>query len=250
MPRSESAPLLALRADFPPEQRARFHDAVEQCQLAALSLPTVGRSAVTDVLRSLLSRVPSDESPVGPALRALQAAVVARALVLPGFTVPHFYACSTLFRALMQDVECVGPSSHQTPAQETATAAAPPGPVDDRVLRAVAFISEGHAKGTFSEAWVAKRVELSPTRLSRLFRTHMGMYFHEYVKAYRIYRALTPLFESRVTIREIAEKVGYSHVSTFDRHFAQLLGCRPRDFRACAWHTPGQWVALSTSKHE
>jgi AraC-type DNA-binding domain-containing proteins len=63
-----------------------------------------------------------------------------------------------------------------------------------------------------------------------LFKKITGRTISEYVHAVRVKTALYMLEESRLTVAELAEFLGYSDVSYFSRVFKQTTGVSPSEF--------------------
>lgn len=80
----------------------------------------------------------------------------------------------------------------------------------------------------FSE--VAKQFGYSERSLYRLFENDLGMSFMQYYTIRRIIKAIELLLERKYSIKEIAEKVGYSSVPTFSNTFYKIVQQRPSDY--------------------
>ncbi|WP_028559381.1 AraC family transcriptional regulator [Paenibacillus pinihumi] len=73
-------------------------------------------------------------------------------------------------------------------------------------------------------------IQKTPNYAAALFRQVTGQTISEYVHHQRIKTALYLLTESRLTIIEIAEYLGYSDVSYFYRIFKRITGHSPSDY--------------------
>ena len=60
---------------------------------------------------------------------------------------------------------------------------------------------------------------------------YMNMTPVEYVTLVRIRRACNMMKKTRYSMEEIAERVGYSAVSTFNRNFRKILGTSPYQYK-------------------
>jgi AraC-like DNA-binding protein len=78
---------------------------------------------------------------------------------------------------------------------------------------------------------MAKRCALSPAQFNRRFRQTFGSSARQYVLRERIDRAATLLRETELSIKEIAEALGYRDVFYFHRQFRQMLGQTPLGMR-------------------
>lgn len=80
-------------------------------------------------------------------------------------------------------------------------------------------------------ATLADLMCITPDHFSKVFKRIMGMPPCEYIQMKRIERAQTLLLISRMSIIEIAEKVGISNLSQFSRLFSKMVHCSPREYR-------------------
>jgi len=72
---------------------------------------------------------------------------------------------------------------------------------------------------------------LSVSRFSHLFRDVTGKSVTEFVAAIRMERARELLSGTDMSIREIAELLGYENQNYFSRCFRKTTGCSPREYR-------------------
>lgn len=73
---------------------------------------------------------------------------------------------------------------------------------------------------------------VSLTHFRRVFTLCMGMSPLEYIIKVRIQMAATLLMSTDDSILNISAQVGYTTVSSFNRHFKKLMGEAPRDWRS------------------
>ena len=78
---------------------------------------------------------------------------------------------------------------------------------------------------------LAKLCDLSPTHFRRLFSSIMGFGPLEYLNRIRITHATTMLRTTEQPILEISEDVGFHSVSSFNRHFSDIVGMTPSNYR-------------------
>ncbi|RBP38083.1 AraC-like DNA-binding protein [Roseimicrobium gellanilyticum] len=86
---------------------------------------------------------------------------------------------------------------------------------------------------------VATHVEMSPARLSRYFRLHIGKTFPAYLNSFRISRVCRLLRETDATVSEIAAECGFESMANFERQFRKLTGTSPRMYRRRALNAAG-----------
>lgn len=91
------------------------------------------------------------------------------------------------------------------------------------VQRAMAIMEQRYAEDLSLEG-VADEVGISPYYLSRLMRKESGCTFVEYLTRLRIKEAVRLVNASRLTIREISARVGYSNHTYFCRVFKRQTG--------------------------
>jgi transcriptional regulator GlxA family with amidase domain len=85
---------------------------------------------------------------------------------------------------------------------------------------------------------MARRVNLSRSRLTHLFRSEVGCSPGRYLREARLDRARQLVEESSLSIKEIMARVGFSDPSHFTRDFSRRHGASPRKIRARA-RSPG-----------
>src|SRR5579862_2624347 len=100
-----------------------------------------------------------------------------------------------------------------------------------RVGKALEFIHSSFDQTHLNLASTAKRVGLSPCYLSALFTRITGVSFKAHLRAVRLSKAESLLKNLTLSVKEVAAKTGYKHVSTFDRDFRSQYGKTPLEFR-------------------
>ncbi|MDQ3307374.1 MAG: helix-turn-helix domain-containing protein [Actinomycetota bacterium] len=117
--------------------------------------------------------------------------------------------------------------------------AASPGPqqLDDRLHEAVLFIAR-HLGRPLSVAEIAKAVQLSPSRLSHLFKDQLGTPPARFVEQRRIERAQTLLESTSMPIGSIARATGFSAQLYFATRFKVLTHMSPTEWRRRASRQP------------
>lgn len=96
---------------------------------------------------------------------------------------------------------------------------------------------EANLSRTLRVADVAAAVGYSPDHLSRLFSRYLGSAFSVHLEAMRMTAAKDLLEERDLSVREMAQSVGYTHASNFSHAFAPATGLSPREYRR---HLAGQ----------
>jgi transcriptional regulator GlxA family with amidase domain len=112
---------------------------------------------------------------------------------------------------------------------------------DIRVQVVIDFVNSNPGKHlTLSE--LARRVNLSDSRFRHLFVCETGMSPRAYLRQLRLAHAKSLLAENRLSIDEIALKVGWQERSHFEREFKRIYGITPAQSRKM------QLISLLTSE--
>lgn len=98
------------------------------------------------------------------------------------------------------------------------------------VQRAKKYIAE-HLVERFQLDDVAEAAGVCSFQLCRIFKKHAGMTMSEYVSRYRVERARRMLADPELQIAIIAEQVGFSSLSQFNRNFLKYAGESPTQYR-------------------
>jgi AraC-like DNA-binding protein len=98
------------------------------------------------------------------------------------------------------------------------------------IERACDFIRQ-HNGVSFSVEAVAAYAYVSPSHLMRLFRSELNTTVMEYALAQRLPMAQSWLINSEMSIKQIANFLGYSQTPQFSRVFKRVYGIRPTEFR-------------------
>jgi AraC-like DNA-binding protein len=78
---------------------------------------------------------------------------------------------------------------------------------------------------------LARMVNLSPSRLSHLFKHCTHKTLRAYLTQRRLEMAAQLLVGSESSVKEISYSVGYSRPASFIRAFQKSFGCSPKDYR-------------------
>lgn len=70
------------------------------------------------------------------------------------------------------------------------------------------------------------------TAFSRFFRSHIGMKFSDFLRAFRIERAIAEMSAGDRSLQEIAVAVGFNSLKTLERGFQREIGMSPSTYRA------------------
>ena len=103
--------------------------------------------------------------------------------------------------------------------------------VDARIRRAIEIISQSYHESLTLD-YMARKVGLSTSRLSHLFREETGVSPLKYIEQHRLYRACHLLHMTLMPISDIAREVGYEDAAYFSSIFRRTFKRTPRQFRA------------------
>lgn len=101
------------------------------------------------------------------------------------------------------------------------------------VNEGIRYIDEQLYDGVTAQR-VADHLHFSVDYLTRLFREETGMTLSAYIRARKIEDAKALLEGSRLEIREIGSRLGFTTHSHFTSVFNKLVGMTPREYRALA----------------
>ena len=111
-------------------------------------------------------------------------------------------------------------------------------PVNDRtdtknmslIAEACLYISE-NCTPQLTPDDVSRRIGMSRSHFSHLFRAYTDMTFVGFLTAERIKRAEAFFSDPNVHIVDVAYDSGFASISSFNRAFRRLKGCSPTQFR-------------------
>lgn len=114
--------------------------------------------------------------------------------------------------------------SAESPSSRLLAAAMPEG----RVQKIIRMVESGPVR-TIRD--LALEINLSPSRLQRLFKHETGISMGEWLSEQRLQRAARLLEKSYLSVKEIAHTVGYEHASSFIRAFERRFTQAPARYR-------------------
>jgi AraC-like DNA-binding protein len=102
----------------------------------------------------------------------------------------------------------------------------------DLVRRVVRVIAEKYTDPELNLAQVAGELPISPIYLSRVLNRKVGISFRQLLRHTRIEEAKRMLASQHYSVKEVAERVGFSDCHYFSRSFKELTGQSASEFRA------------------
>lgn len=93
------------------------------------------------------------------------------------------------------------------------------------------YLHEHYDQPDLGVEMMADKVQLSPSYLGKLFRTHTEMSFNDYLKTIRLEKAKSLLLNTDEPVSSISEKVGIVNSNYFFSLFKKMYGISPAAFR-------------------
>jgi AraC-like DNA-binding protein len=102
---------------------------------------------------------------------------------------------------------------------------------EPRVSRALEIITERFRNPNLSVGQVAAELRVSRWYLTRLLRRETGQTFQLHLHRMRVDLARVLLHDPTLSVKEVAFMVGYRSTTQLDRHFRQICGTTPTEYR-------------------
>ncbi|WP_066969041.1 helix-turn-helix domain-containing protein [Rhizorhabdus dicambivorans] len=101
-------------------------------------------------------------------------------------------------------------------------------------MHRIVTMIEDSRQGPPSVAALAAELGFSISHFRRLFRATTGQSVHEFVSALTVEQAKSLLANSRLSMKEITYRLGFTSPSSFSVAFRRTVGCSPSQFRSRA----------------
>lgn len=125
-------------------------------------------------------------------------------------------------------VEIYRIESNETPDSLETNSSAPPSP--SGIMPALDYIENNYMQ-QFSIEDLADMCHWSPTHFRRVFHEMMGISPLDYLINTRVMKSCSLLCNSSQSILEISGMVGFQSVSSYNRHFSEIMQESPREYR-------------------
>jgi len=102
----------------------------------------------------------------------------------------------------------------------------------DVVREVIRIILEKYSDPDLDLGRVARRLPVSPKRLSRILNHEVGVSFRQMLRSTRIEEAKRMLALRQYSVKEVAVRVGFSDSHYFSRSFKELTGLSASEFRS------------------
>ena len=113
---------------------------------------------------------------------------------------------------------------------------------------------KAYLKGNFNKpisfSDIASQYNFSPAYLTKIFKEYTGTSPIKYLQKYRIDVARKLLWSSNLSVKEIAEKVGFEDQFHFSKNFKNVVGVSPQQFRSKILHCDSYDTRLNVNVKE
>lgn len=210
-------------------------DAANALQIAVLTAPHEWSDAAFQRLIQVTKNIPPDLDQ--PHLAVLRSLLVIHTAHLSDTLAPH--AHGVVFRRLCQAGTVSSAElrdlylevlSVLRASRDAAPASGAPSQ-DPRVTAALDHVRSHCTDHPLRLGDVARTLNVSRWHLGRLIRRDTGEPFTRHVRSARLGAACRLLTSAPLSIKEVADRVGYPHVSEFTRDFKSAFKMAPRDWR-------------------
>jgi len=103
--------------------------------------------------------------------------------------------------------------------------------MEQHYSRLAAVLEKSYANRDLTLELLAEVVHLSPTYINQILRKSTGKTFVQLLHERRVRAACEHLKHNTLSVREVAEKVGFSSSKHFIRVFKELTGVTPGRYR-------------------
>jgi YesN/AraC family two-component response regulator len=110
--------------------------------------------------------------------------------------------------------------------------------VNPQVIRTMHVIENRYLETTLHVGTVAQDLGVSTEHLCRVLKRHTGLTFVTLLRRARVRAACRLLQTTTLSMKEIANRSGFSSASRFDRDFKNVCGVSPSMYRASLWRRP------------
>ncbi|WP_245542697.1 helix-turn-helix domain-containing protein [Psychromonas ossibalaenae] len=104
-------------------------------------------------------------------------------------------------------------------------------PKELKLVQKVSEFIELNYRNNIQVSDLCNAVHVSESTVYRLFERHFVSSFSNHIKEFRIGKACELLVNSNISIAAIADQVGFSNLSNFNRQFKQCKQMTPKQFR-------------------
>jgi len=95
----------------------------------------------------------------------------------------------------------------------------------------VNYVKMNFSDDSLSISVISAYMNMTENYISTFFKQHTGQNLSAYIEDIRMENAKKYIIETKMTMKEICEKVGYSNINTFYKAFKRRFGIPPKQFR-------------------
>ena len=121
---------------------------------------------------------------------------------------------------------------------------------DSHAIREIVHFCTRHFTSDLSLELLEEKLHLSRYYISHLFSHRLCIRFNDYVNSLRVTEACRLLRATSDSVTDIAARVGFNTLRTFNRSFAKQMGQSPSEYRRRFGNTSQQTVKREESHHE
>lgn len=104
--------------------------------------------------------------------------------------------------------------------------------LDRRVAATLRLLHRNSGDHGLTLSAIAVSLSVSTSRLRHLVKLETGVCFSEHLNKARVRAAAGYLFDTSLSVKEVAFLVGYYNIWALERHFKTVFGCTPKVYRA------------------
>lgn len=122
------------------------------------------------------------------------------------------------------------------------------GSIDQSIMASIQYI-DVHYADDITIGDLAGQANISESHFRRLFTAYMNMTPVDYINMIRIRKTCTLLVQTNDSVERVAEMVGYTTPSTFNRNFRKLTGASPYQWKKQNRTNPDMDMELKVTAH-
>jgi len=131
------------------------------------------------------------------------------------------------------DFDLSSPKSIAIQAKKITAAQNSRHPPADIISKAKAY-AQSHYHDNISVNSIAGHLNITPNYLSRIFHSQTGVKLIDYLSEVKISKAKRLLQNPNITIKDVAEHVGYYNAKHFAKVFYKFVGLTPSEYQRCS----------------
>ncbi|MEI8094401.1 MAG: AraC family transcriptional regulator [Spirochaetales bacterium] len=141
------------------------------------------------------------------------------------------FVALSLFHQLFAEVARDAEVGREAEVQTSTSPKPVPGPVEEPIQKAIAFIQENYSEHDLSVETIASHVCLERTYFSTLFKEQVGTSPGSFVLNVRMENACRMLSDSAKPVKLVAIEVGFHDQGYFDKVFRKHMNVNPSEYR-------------------